>query len=76
VRLESIVSSPPDYLLLDDDAARAIDNGSALLVHPALAHAVPPQRRLFVSGRLSICGGPSTPALIEMLAAQTRATTR
>jgi iron complex transport system substrate-binding protein len=51
---------------------RAIDNGSALLVHPALADAVPRPRRLSVAGALSICGGPSTPALIDVLAAQAR----
>ncbi|MDF2811603.1 MAG: transporter substrate-binding protein [Microvirga sp.] len=76
VRLESIVSAPPDYLLLDDDAGRAVDNGSALLIHPALSDAVPPQRRLFVAGQLSICGGPATPALIDSLAAQARAKMR
>jgi iron complex transport system substrate-binding protein len=72
VRLETIVSFPPDYLLLDEDAVRAVDNGSALLVHPALADAVPSARRLSVAGALSICGGPSTPALIDALAARAR----
>ncbi len=76
VRLETIVSSPPDFLLLDEDSARAVDNGSALLTHPALAAAVTPERRLFVAGALSLCGGPSTPALIDALAAQVRAKIR
>lgn len=69
-RLEAIVMNPPDFLLLDDAAERAVDNGSALLVHPALAATVPAGRRLSVAGRLTICGGPSLPAAIEALAGE------
>ncbi|NIX77865.1 ABC transporter substrate-binding protein [Microvirga terricola] len=76
VRLESIVTSPPDYLLVHDDDAEAVDNGSALLVHRALLTAVPPDRRLVIAGRLAICGGPSTPALIDALAREIRAKVR
>ncbi|WP_246505210.1 ABC transporter substrate-binding protein [Microvirga antarctica] len=76
VRLETLVMTPPDALLLDDESGRAIDNGSALLTHPALAAAVPSTRRLSVDSRLSICGGPSTPALIQSLAAQARSSLR
>jgi iron complex transport system substrate-binding protein len=71
-RLEPIVSSPPDYLLMDEIAGRSIDNGSALLVHPALIAAVPPDRRLAIQDKLAICGGPATPAMIDALAAQVR----
>ncbi|QFU15507.1 ABC transporter substrate-binding protein [Microvirga thermotolerans] len=75
-RLETLVRSPPDYLLMDEDAALTVDNGSALLNHPALAEAVPPSRRLVIPGRLAICGGPSTPALIDALGAEVRAKVR
>jgi iron complex transport system substrate-binding protein len=79
-RLESIVSRPPDYLLLDESAGRsagqAVDNGTALLVHPALAASIPSERRLVVANRLSICGGPSTAAAIGALAEQVRAKVR
>ncbi|MGO4573239.1 ABC transporter substrate-binding protein [Microvirga sp. 2TAF3] len=71
-RLESIIASPPDYLLMDDDAGKLVDNGSALLSHPALAQAVPWDRRLVIPGKLAICGGPSTPAFIDALGAQVR----
>lgn len=71
-RLEAIVETPPDYLLMDDDAGKTVDNGSALLNHPALAQAVPATRRLAVPGQLTICGGPSTPALIDALASEIR----
>ncbi|MBZ6077257.1 ABC transporter substrate-binding protein [Microvirga puerhi] len=75
-RLESIVETPPDYLLMDDDAGKTVDNGSALLSHPALAMAVPATRRLMVPGKLTICGGPSTPALIDALGSEVRAKVR
>jgi iron complex transport system substrate-binding protein len=75
-RLESIVAAPPDHMLMDDDAGQAVDNGSALLVHPALAEVVPLARRLVMPGRLSICGGPSTVAAIDALGAQARAKAR
>ncbi|MCB5177616.1 ABC transporter substrate-binding protein [Microvirga lenta] len=71
-RLEEIVTRPPDYMLMEDDAGRAVDNGSALLVHPALTESVPPERRLSMAGRLEICGGPSTPAAIDALAEEVR----
>lgn len=75
-RLETLVETPPDYLLMDEDASRTVDNGSALLSHPALAQVVPPSRRLVIPGRLTICGGPSTPVLIDALAAEIRAKVR
>jgi iron complex transport system substrate-binding protein len=77
VSIERVVAQPPDYLLLPSgDAALAHDQGSAFMHHPALAAAVPPERRLTVPARLSLCGGPATPALIEALAAEVRAKVR
>jgi len=75
-RLESIVMAPPDYMLMDEAVERIVDNGSALLVHPALREAVPAERRLTVPGRLNLCGGPSTPEAIQALAAEVRAKVR
>jgi iron complex transport system substrate-binding protein len=72
VRLETIVSTPPDVMLVDAGSRQAIDNGTALFAHPALAAAVPHERRLAVPGRLTICGGPSTPAMIEALMAEVK----
>ncbi len=76
VRLERIVTDPPDYAVMAERDGRAIDNGAAFLVHPALAVAIPPERRLALDPRLTICGGPSTPAAIDALAAQVRALVR
>jgi iron complex transport system substrate-binding protein len=75
-RLEAIVMRPPDFMLVDAGSGHAVDNGTALSVHPALAVAVPLERRLAVPGNLTICGGPSTPALIEILSAEAKAKLR
>ncbi|MDP8917369.1 MAG: ABC transporter substrate-binding protein [Pseudomonadota bacterium] len=74
--LEAIVTEPPDFMLVDAHARQALDNGTALFVHPALLAAVPPERRLAVSSRLTICGGPSTPEAIEALSAEVKARIR
>ncbi len=76
VRLEQVVATPPDFLLLGSESARAVDQGSALLVHPALAGAVPPERRLVIRAPLLTCGGPSLVAAIDALAAEIRAKVR
>ncbi|MBQ0822083.1 ABC transporter substrate-binding protein [Microvirga sp. HBU67558] len=75
-RLERIVTTPPAFMLLDAATDQAADNGTALLLHPALAEAVPPSRRLVLPGKLTICGGPSTPAAIDHLGAEARAKVR
>jgi iron complex transport system substrate-binding protein len=77
VSLERVVSTPPDYLLIPTaDAESAYDLGSAFLHHPALLAAVPPQRRLTIPTRLSLCDGPATPVLVDTLAAEVRAKVR
>ncbi len=73
VPLERIVVDPPDYILTSESDRRGLDQGSALLWHPALLAAVPPERRLFVPANLTICGGTSTPYAIDAIAAEVRA---
>jgi iron complex transport system substrate-binding protein len=75
-RLETIVTAPPDFLLVDEAAGRMVDNGTALFVHPALVRAIPPERRLVLQSKLTICDGPSTPAAIDALASEIRAKVR
>jgi iron complex transport system substrate-binding protein len=70
--LERIVAEPPDYLVMAEGDHSVIDQGSALLWHPALVAAVPPERRLYLPGRLTICGGPSTPHAVDALAEEVR----
>ena len=76
VSLESLVAARPDYLIVADADQKAEDEGEALLVHPALEKLYPPSRRLVAPDRLSICDGPSTPALIQALGQEIRAKVR
>ena len=73
VSLEALVAARPDYLIVSDEDQGAEDEGEALLFHPALRDLYPPSRRLVVPDRLSICDGPSTPALIAALGEEIRA---
>lgn len=65
--LEEIIRWRPDFLVVDTLNDRPSDRGEAKLIHPALLRLYPPERRLLVPAKLSVCGGPSTPALIAAL---------
>lgn len=69
--LEQIVQARPDFLILGDSASAGQDEGSLSLDHPALARAVPESRRLHIPSALIVCGGPSYPAALERLQAET-----
>lgn len=56
--LEAIVKLKPDAILVARDDLAPEDQGSAMLLHPAIADAYPPARRLFMPERLTVCGGP------------------
>jgi iron complex transport system substrate-binding protein len=70
VPLERIISERPDYLVVSDPQAIIADQGSALLAHPALDALYPPERRIALPGRLTVCAGPSLPEAIDTLAAE------
>jgi iron complex transport system substrate-binding protein len=65
--LEAALKAKADAILLFDPAAISPDQGSALLRHPALAAAYPPERRITMPGRLLICGGPALPEAVTAL---------
>ncbi len=74
--VEALVALRPDALLLTDGGTLAEgggwaeDQGSALLLHPALARLYPEPRRLRLPGTRAICGGPGLIAAIDALAGQ------
>jgi iron complex transport system substrate-binding protein len=70
VPLERLVTGRPDYLVVADPHVVANDQGSALLAHPALRKLYPPDRRIALPGRLTICAGPSLPEAIDTLSAE------
>jgi iron complex transport system substrate-binding protein len=72
VPLERIVSDPPDFIVVAAADRQVEDQGSALLAHPALARMYPPDRRIVLPERLTVCGGPSLPAALDRLAAEAR----
>lgn len=68
LRLEPLVLDPPDYAIVDETTGTAMDHGSALLSHPALLRAIPPERRIVFPEKLFMCGGPTLPEAIRTLA--------
>jgi iron complex transport system substrate-binding protein len=75
VSLERMVMAPPDYIVVASTTRRAEDQGSALLAHPALAALFPPQKRIVLPEKLTVCGGPSLPAALDWLAGEARRVT-
>ncbi len=70
VSLEALAKARPEYLLVSSADFTAMDQGQAFMVHPALRAFWPAERRLVLPDKLTICGGPSTPALIEQIIAE------
>jgi iron complex transport system substrate-binding protein len=66
----------PDLLVMSRASPEAADQGSALLLHPALAAEYPPSRRIVLPENLIVCGGPSLPLAMQSLAEQMEAKAR
>ena len=64
VSLEKLLVLKPDVVVLKDPPDQPTDQGALYLTHPALRAAYPPNRRIVLPERYSMCGGP---ALIEAL---------
>ncbi|MCR4281577.1 MAG: ABC transporter substrate-binding protein, partial [Bauldia sp.] len=65
-----IDSSTTDIIVVPYENRRAEDQGSALLAHPALARLYPPERRIVLPERLTVCGGSSLPTALDWLATE------
>jgi len=70
VSLEQIVASRPDLLLVSSDSTVAEDQGRAFLLHPAIEQLYPPNKRLVVPERLTVCGGSMLPDALDRLTAE------
>lgn len=68
--LEAIVLAKPDAVLMGRDDFAPEDQGQALLLHPAIRGLFPPERRLLMPERLTVCGGPMLADAMRVLAAQ------
>jgi iron complex transport system substrate-binding protein len=65
VPLEKMVAEHPDFIVVTTPDERAVDQGTALLSHPALMRLYPPARRIVLPERLTVCGGPSLPTALR-----------
>jgi iron complex transport system substrate-binding protein len=65
--LETIVNAKPDFLLVSEAGDRAEDDGRAFLLHPALERFYPPQRRIVIPERLTVCGGAMLADALDVL---------
>jgi iron complex transport system substrate-binding protein len=65
--LETIVRARPDFIIVADNSPFAEDHGHALLLHPALEALYPPDRRIVLPERLTVCGGPMLVEALERL---------
>lgn len=69
VSLERLLMLRPDIIVLNSMPAGAKDQGSYNLSHPALDALYPPQRRIVLPPRYTICGGAALVAAFDYLAA-------
>ena len=68
IPLERLLVLRPDILVMRSLIEQASDQGSVYLIHPALRELYPPQRRIILPGRYTLCGGPALVAGLEYLA--------
>jgi iron complex transport system substrate-binding protein len=68
--LENIIALKPDALLISADDENAEDQGAAMLLHPAIRKEFPPERRIVLPEKLTICGGPMLIEAMRLLATQ------
>jgi iron complex transport system substrate-binding protein len=74
--LEEIVKAKPDFLLVSDEGDRAEDEGSALLLHPALQRFYPPSKRIVIPERLTVCGGVMLADALDVLVRELKRVSR
>ena len=74
--LEAIVQLKPDFLLVAEAGNRAEDDGRAFVLHPALARFYPPDKRIVLPERLTVCGGVMLADALDVLTAELKRVAR
>ena len=69
VSLERLLTLRPDVIVLKEQLREAYDQGALYLTHPALRALYPPERRIVLPTRFTLCGGPALVAAFDYLAA-------
>ena len=67
VQLEKLLALHPDVIVLNNVLGEAADQGSYNLTHPALNALYPPERRIVLPTRYTLCGGPALVAALDYL---------
>src|SRR5262249_60154946 len=70
VPLESLVMMRPDLLVMSSAIEVPHDQGAGYLTHPAVKLLYPPDRRIILPSRYTLCGGPALVAGFDHLAEQ------
>lgn len=68
ISLEKFLVLKPDLIFLKDPPSAATDQGAMFLVHPALRDLYPPERRIALPTRYTMCGGPALVAAFDYMA--------
>ena len=68
VSLERLIAIRPDVLVLNDPPWETNDQGTLYVTHPALRALYPPERRIVLPTRYTLCGGPALVAALDYLA--------
>lgn len=69
VPLERLIMLRPDFLVMASVMDTPNGQGALYLTHPALRDLYPPERRILLPSRFTLCAGPSLPAALDYLAA-------
>jgi len=67
VPLEKLVTLRPDYLVMASLIETPDSQGALYLTHPALHALYPPERRIILPTRYTLCGGPSLVAGLDYM---------
>jgi iron complex transport system substrate-binding protein len=68
ISLERLLALKPDVIFLKDPPRAATDQGAMFIVHPALREMYPPDRRIALPTRYTMCGGPALVAAFDYVA--------
>jgi iron complex transport system substrate-binding protein len=68
IPLEKFLVLKPDLVFLKDPPRAATDQGAMFLVHPAMRDLYPPERRVALPTRYTMCGGPALIAAFDYMA--------
>jgi iron complex transport system substrate-binding protein len=67
VPLEKLLVLKPDLVFLKDPPSAPTDQGALYFTHPALRELYPPERRIPLPEKFSMCGGPALIAALDYL---------